>query len=118
MLRAAHAHGHYAMHAFAVPHNHLRQLKADVIEGGLKGLHIARPGPPTPGAQGRVFRQTVGQQQHGVVGAHVAVHGDAIKAAGHRFRARRNVRASTAASVVRNTLGVQRRRGGANPSPG
>ena len=39
-FRAVHAHGHDAMHAFAVAHDFLGQFEADVVEGGLKNFQI------------------------------------------------------------------------------
>src|SRR5579884_108919 len=72
--RAADGHLHELRGAFAVARHHLRQGDAEGLERPLEGLQrLSRAGDL------RGSRLAVGQQEHGVVGAPVPVHGDPVE---------------------------------------
>ena len=68
------ANGDEAGDTLAVKHNFFGQLQGRVIEGRLENGELSRTR-----RQGAIAGPPVGQEEDGVVGAHVAVHGDAIK---------------------------------------
>ena len=79
-LGAGHAHGDDAMNTLAVAHNLFREFEADVAESGLKDFVGRRAG-----LEFRIAGQAVGEDENGVVRAHVAVHGDAVETVGDGF---------------------------------
>src|SRR4029077_18301017 len=70
--------------AFAVPHNHLRKLERDEIQRVLKYSLFdrlpAREGFRSSMLDLLVSRKPVGQHDHRIVRAHVAIDSDAVKA--------------------------------------
>ncbi len=84
-LRTVHTDCHKARNPFPIAHNHLGQFQADMVESGLKGCKIFR----LRGTDGGVLGKGVRQHQDSVVGAHVAIHGDAIETLCYRFVERR-----------------------------
>ena len=76
-LRAVDPHGDEPRDAFAIAHDHLGQLQADVAQGGLEKSEVRSPKSEVP-----VAGEAIGQDEHGVVRAHVAVHRDAVEAVG------------------------------------
>ncbi len=70
---------------FAVAHDHFRQLETNVIERGLKNFELVR----IVEFEFRIFGQSIGQHDHRIVRAHVAIDRDAIETLRDRdFRAR------------------------------
>ena len=60
--------------AFAVFDNHPREIFSEMIEGALEGFSVGCAVP-----NGLVSSGSVGEHDHRVVGAHIAIDGDAIK---------------------------------------
>src|SRR6266542_430263 len=81
--RAGDADGDKAGSAFSVADDHSGQFETDMIQGGLEEAEAVRFRIADCGL--RISGEAVGQHEDGVVGAHVAVDGDAIEAVGDRF---------------------------------
>jgi hypothetical protein len=72
--RSMNAQGDETRHALPVAHNHFRQLERDEVERSFKRLSAGRDA-----VEPSVSRQPIRQDQHRIVGAHVAVDGDTIE---------------------------------------
>jgi hypothetical protein len=72
--------GNEARSAFAIAHNHFRQLQTSDVERRLKNAEpriSVRAG--LAASNSRISGEAIGQRDYGIVGAHVAINRDAIE---------------------------------------
>src|SRR5262249_5081826 len=74
IARTVNMEGNEARSAFAVAHNHFRQLQTSDVERRLKKAELR-----VSNLESRISGEPIRQRDYGIVGAHVAINRDAIE---------------------------------------